>query len=148
MSGILEAISAIHLLFAGLWTGSVLFTTLAVLPTATSGDANAAPLSTVTSRLRTVSRVSALILFLTGGHLAGSLYTVETLTGSRNGSLVLAMLTLWFLLATLVEVGAGKLVSGFDRQKVRTPAQKARPFFLAASIVAALLLVDAGLLAV
>lgn len=141
------AMYTVHLLFGGLWTGGVLFTTYAVLPTATEGVANAEPLATIVGKVRTLSRVSALVLFLSGGHLAGTFYTVDSLTGSSRGHLVLAMLALWFALAALVEVGGGKLADGFDQKKVREPARQARPFFLAASVVAVLLLVDAGLLA-
>lgn len=146
MSLVLAAVFAIHLLFAGLWTGSVIFVTWAVLPMATRGEGDPDLFAAVTDKLRTVSRASALFLFLTGGHLAGTLYTVESLTGSTRGYLVLAMLALWFLLAGLVEVGASKLSDGFDQRKVREPAREAWNFFLAASVVAALLLVDAGLL--
>ena len=143
--GLLEAaVYGVHLLFAGLWSGSVLFVTLAVLPTAYSGDANAGPLATVTSRLKLVSRTSALLLLLTGGHLAVTFYPGTSLLDTTRGNLVLAMVALWFLLAALVEVGAGKLADGFAEKKVRTPARDARPFFLGASLVAVLLLFDAG----
>lgn len=138
---------ATHLLFGGVWAGAVLFTTLAVLPTAMDGTANAEPLAAVVGKLRTVSRVSALALLLSGGHMAGALYDVGTLTGTTSGYLVVAMVALWALLAGLVEVGGGKLADGFGEMKVREPAREARPFMLAASVVAVLLLLDAGLLA-
>lgn len=146
MSVVTAAVFGIHLLFAGLWTGTVLFTTYAVLPTAMNGDSSPAPLSAITGKLTTVSRTSALLLLVTGGHLAATRYTAETLTGSGRGHLVLTMVALWVVLAGLVEVGAAKLSDGFDRQKVREPARNARPFLLAASLVAALLLLDAGAL--
>jgi uncharacterized membrane protein len=140
---------AVHLLFGGLWTGSVVFVTFAVLPTARDGVANAEPLAAIVGKLRNVSRLSALLLLLSGGHLAGAAagYTVESLTGTTRGYLVLAMVALWFTLIGLVEVGGGKLADGFDQKKVREPAREARPFFLAATVVSLLLLVDAGLLA-
>ena len=138
------AVYGVHLLFAGLWSGSVLFVTLAVLPSAAAGDVNAAPMETVTSRLKQVSRASALLLLLTGGHLAATFYPGTTLLDTTRGNLVLAMVALWFLLAALTEVGASKLSDGFAQQKVRTPARNARPYLLAASLVAVLLLLDAG----
>ena len=146
MSIIDSAMGVTHMLFAGLWTGSVLFTAYAVVPTAAAGDINAGPLDAIVGKLTTVSRASALFLFLSGGHLAGTLYTVESLTGSPRGHLVITMLVLWFLLAALVEVGASKMRNGLDQQKVRTPAHDALRFFQAAAVVALLLLVDAGLL--
>jgi len=136
----------IHLLFAAAWTGSVLFVTYAVIPVARAGNIETDPFADITSRMLTLSRASALVLFLTGGHLAGRLYTVESLTGSTRGYLVVAMLVLWFLLAGLVEVGTKRISAGLSERKIRTPADNARPFFLAGSLVAILLLVDAGLL--
>ncbi|MFC6865026.1 transporter [Halomicroarcula sp. GCM10025817] len=144
MSVVDAGVFGVHLLFAGLWSGSVLFTTYAVLPLAMAGDARPGPLAAMTGKLRTVSRASALLLLLTGGHLAATRYTAESLTGSPRGHLVLAMVALWFLLAGLVEVAGSKLEDGFDAQKVREPAREARPFLLGASLVAVLLLLDAG----
>lgn len=141
------AVRVLHVVFAGLWTGSVLFMTVAVLPTARSGTVSPEALTEVVARFKTFSRLSVLVLFLTGGHLAGTGYTVDTLLSGPRGHLVLTMLALWFVLAALVEIGAARIVDGVEKRKVRTPAADARPFFLAAAIVATLLLVDAGLLA-
>lgn len=148
MSLLDAAMNAIHLGFAGIWVGSVIFLTVAVLPLAREGAFDATPLETVTSRLQWLSRLSALALFASGGHLAGTRYTVDSLLGSAQGHLVLAMLGLWFLLALLVELGSKKLATGFAQKKVRQPAGEARPYFLAASLVGVLLFVDAGLLSV
>lgn len=143
-----DAVSVVtHLAFAGLWTGGVVFVTFGVLPLAARGDLNAGPLGWVAGRLKTLSRASALLLFVTGGHLAGTRYTAETLTGTTRGYLVLAMLGLWLVLAALVEVGAGRLTDGAGRDKVREPARRAQGPLRAASLVAVLLLIDAGLLA-
>ena len=136
----------VHMLFAGVWTGSVLFMTYGVLPVARAGNIDTDPFADITSRLLTLSRVSALVLFLTGGHLAGNLYTVESLTGSNRGYLVIAMIVLWLALAGLVEVGTSRISDGLRERKVRTPAEKGRPFFLAGSVAALGLLVVAGLL--
>lgn len=148
MSLLDAAMNAIHLGFAGIWVGSVVFVTVTVLPLARRGAFDAAPLETITSRLQWLSRLSALLLFVSGGHLAGTRYTVDSLFGSAQGTLVLAMLSLWFLLALLVELGSKKLATGFAQKKVRQPAGEARPYFLAASLVGVLLFVDAGLLSV
>ncbi|ADJ15383.1 CopD family protein [Halalkalicoccus jeotgali] len=148
MSLLDAAMNAIHLGFAGLWVGSVVFLTLAVLPLARNGAFDAAPLETVTSRLQWISRASALALFASGGHLAGTRYTADSLFGSAQGHLVLAMLALWFVLGLLVELGSKRLANGLAERKVRGPAREARPYFLAASVVGALLFLDAGLLSV
>lgn len=139
--------STVHLAFAALWTGSVLFLTLAVLPTARDGTVGPETLGAVVSRFKVVSRASILLLFVTGGHMAGTDYTVGSLTGSPRGHLVLTMLGLWLVLAALTEIGAARITRGVAERKVRTPEAKARPFFYAASVVAVLLLLDAGLLA-
>lgn len=146
MQSVAIGISTVHLLFAALWTGSVVFVTIGVLPTAMSGESEPEPLTSMIERLQTVSRTSALVLLLTGGHLAATQYTFGTLTGNVRGNLVIAMLVLWFVLGGLVEVGSSKLIDGFDEQKLRGPAREARPFFLAGTAVALLLLVDAGIL--
>lgn len=136
----------LHSLFAGFWTGSVLFVTLAVVPLARDGNLNATPLDALAGTLTTISRVSALVLFATGSHMAAVRHTGESLTGQTNGQLVLAMLTLWLVLIATVEIGAKRLTDGTERQKVREPARNARPVFLVASLAAVLLLVTAGLI--
>jgi putative copper export protein len=142
-----DAVSqAIHLLFAGAWTGSVLFMTYGVLPTARAGNIDTDPFADITSRLLTLSRASAAVLFITGAHLAATQYTVETLTGTVPGYLVIVMIVLWLALAGLVEVGMSKVSEGLRERKVRTPAEKGRPFLLGASIVSILLLLNAGIL--
>jgi hypothetical protein len=137
----------VHLLFAGLWTGAVLFVTLGVLPLGLRGDLRPEPFAFVVSRLTTVSRASALALLLSGGHMAGTGYAFESLFGAPRGHLVVTMVVLWFALAALVEIGTGRLRRGLSASKVRTPAHEAKPFLSAASVVALLLFLDAGLLA-
>lgn len=116
--------STVHLLFAGLWTGSVLFVALAGVP------------ENGIDRLRQISRASALLLLLTGGHLAGTRYGGGALTGTTRGWAVIAMVLLWFALIGLVEVAASRYEADADSS-----------LFPAAAVVAALLLLDAGLLA-
>ena len=127
---------ALHLLFAALWTGSVLFA--AVTLPSVSGDLSARGRRTVAGRLRNVSRASALLLFLTGGYmltLAG--YTEGgALTGTDRGLLVVAMVVLWFLLAGVVEVAGSRLEDGED----------ASGLLYGAGALAVLLLLDAGVL--
>jgi hypothetical protein len=138
----------VHTAFAALWTGSVLFVAWAVLPLAMDGDIAPEVFGGIVSKLKWVTRGSAVLLFITGGHLAGTLYTVESLTGSGAGHLVLTMLALWFGLAAAVEIGSAKAQRGTDERKIREPAREARPFYLAASGLAVGLLVVAGLLGV
>jgi len=128
---------ALHLLFAGLWTGSVLFAA-ATLP-GVAGGLPASDRDSFVGTLRNVSRASSAVLLLSGGYmltLAG--YTDGgTLTGTGRGHLVLTMLVLWLALAGLTEVAAGKLEDSEDASSI----------LYGASVVAVLLLLDAGALA-
>lgn len=119
--------NALHTLFAGLWTGSVLFVTLAGLP------------EDGVDWLRYISRASVLVLLLTGGYMAVTGYSAGSLTSTASGWAVLVMVVLWFVLAGVVEVAASKYESGGP--------EASQTLFRAAGVVAVLLLVDAGLLA-
>lgn len=136
----------LHSLFAGLWTGSVLFVVLAVLPMAREGELNATPLQSVAGTLTRISRVSALVLLLTGIQMGLARDTADSLLDSTGGRLVVAMVVLWFVLAGTVEVGTSRLRDGTEREKVREPARKSRRLFLVAALTATLLLVVSGLL--
>jgi uncharacterized membrane protein len=136
----------LHTAFAAIWAGSVLFVVAAVMPLAMDGDLSPAAFGSVVSKLRWTTRISALVTFVTGGHLAGTQYTVETLTGTTGGYLVVAMLTLWLGLAAVVEIGSAKAARGVENDKIRGPARDARPFYLIGVALAVGLLVVAGLL--
>lgn len=147
MSLVETGVATVHLLFAAVWTGSVVFVALAVHPLAMDGEIGPEPLSRLAGWLRHITRASAILLLLTGGHLAATHYSVDSLTGTTGGWLVLAMLLLWVILVALVEIATGRLVDGTGRQKIREPARKARRPLQVAAVVAVLLLVDGGLLA-
>lgn len=138
---------SVHVGFAVLWTGSVLFVALAVVPPAIRGDIGGDALAAVVGRLRWITRIAALAFLASGGHMAGTLYTVETLTGTGRGHLVLTMLALWFVITGLVEVASGKLLDGVDAGKLREPARDAKPFFYGAAGLSVGLILTAGLLA-
>jgi uncharacterized membrane protein len=146
MTAISIVVAALHLLFAALWTGSVLFVTASVLPLAVDGRLDAAPLASITDRLTTISRASAVVLLATGGHLAASRYTTGSLLGTGRGHLVLTMTGLWLVLMVLVEIGAARLTRGTDEDKVRAPARNAQPLLRASSLVSVALLLVAGAL--
>lgn len=139
---------AVHLLVAGAWTGSVLFVTVGLLPSAKAGDLNAAPLAAATGRLRWISRTSAVVLLLTGGHIAAQRYTFESLTGTTRGYGVLAMVALWLVMTGLIEVGSATVADGTDLGKVREPARAASPPLVVATLVGAVLLLLGGVLTV
>ncbi|APW97426.1 copper resistance protein CopD [Halobiforma lacisalsi AJ5] len=136
---------AIHLTFASIWAGSVFYVAFVVLPLARDGEFNTtSPLETISGKLTTISRTSALVLLLTGGHLAGNRYTSESLFSSTNGQLVLLMVVLWLALTGLVEVGSKRFESGLNGKKLREPARDALGLYRAAAVVAIALLLVAG----
>jgi len=138
--------TTLHVLVGALWVGSVVFVAGAILPAAVEGALDAAPLEKIADRLVYLSRGASVVMFLTGGHLAGTGYTIESLTGTGRGHLVLAMLALWLVFTALVEIGRSRLVDGLQEKRVRTPAKSVTTIFRAAAVVGILLLVDAGLL--
>jgi uncharacterized membrane protein len=147
MSLVDTAAIVVHLLVGAVWVGAIAFVVAAVLPLARDGELNAAPLERIAGSLRRTSRVAAVLILATGGHLAGTRYTVESLTGTGNGHLVVTMTGLWLVVTGLVEVGTGRLLDGTAERKVREPARRASRFLRVAALGGALILVVGGLLA-
>ncbi len=146
MSLVDTASLAVHLLVGGVWVGAIVFVVAGVLPLARDGELNAAPLERIAGSLRRLSRVAAIFILATGGHLAGTRYTVERLTSTGDGHLVLTMMGLWFVVTGLVEVGTGKLLDGTGERKVREPAREAARTLQLAAVGGLTILVVAGLL--
>ena len=141
-------LATVHLLVGALWVGSVAFFAAAVLPTARDGAIDAAPLESLVTTLLRWSRVAALLMLVTGGHLAATGYTADTLASTTDGNLVVAMVVLWLVLAGLVEAGGGRLRDGVERKKVREPAAIALGFYRGATVVGVLLFATAGAIAI
>ncbi|MFC3960144.1 copper resistance protein CopD [Halovivax cerinus] len=134
-----------HLLVAAIWAGSVCFVALSVVPAARDGVFTTTdPLTTLLGTLKRVSRASSVLLLLTGGHMAGRIYTSETLVSTVNGQLVLLMTALWLVLTILVEVAAKRFETGLDAKQLRGPARETLGLFRAAAVVSLALLVVAG----
>ncbi len=141
----------VHLVFAAVWAGSVFYVAFVLLPLARDGAfTSTKPLEVASGKLKTISRVSSLVLLATGGHLAGNRYTVggggQDLFASTNGRLVLVMLVLWLALAGLIEVGAKRFEAGLSGKKLREPARETLPLFRAAAVVGVALFVVGGLI--
>jgi len=124
----------IHLFVAALWTGSTMFFALAVLPVS-----RASLTDRILDRFMLLTRGSALLLLLTGGHLAATKYGDGALTSTSRGHAVIGMLVLWFVLVGLLEAANARV----DGETVGPTATR---MFQVGALVAAALLVDAGLL--
>ncbi len=143
---ILELVLAVHTIVAALWTGATVLIAGAVIPAARAEAITAEGLSLIATRFRYLTIGSVLLLLFSGGHLAGTLYTFETLQGSGRGHLVLAMVVLWLVLAHLAVFGYRRLAETSSEQSVEKTAADAQPWFMAGSVVSVLLLIMAGLL--
>ncbi|MFW5929323.1 MAG: CopD family protein [Halobacteriota archaeon] len=140
------AAASTHLLFASIWVGGVFFMAFAVVPAARDGRLDARLLSVFLDRFGKVSLVSAVVLFVTGGHMAGTRYSVESLTTSLPGYLVLVMLVLWAVLLGLLQYGGYRLDRDVERGSVREPASSALIWYRLAVGVSVVLLVVAAAL--
>lgn len=139
---------ALHTLFAALWTGGVIFFAWRVVPLLRDGDIGVDPASALVSGLKTVSRLSAVVLLATGGHLFGVRYAGGAgLLSSTRGYLVVAMVVLWFALMGTVEAGAGRLSGHLDEGRIRTGGRESSTLFRVAAVVAVVVLAIGGYLA-
>lgn len=141
---LIAASEFVHIVFAALWTGGVVFVTWGVLPAARSGSLTARGVDTIMGRLRILSRASAILLVVSGGLLAGRFGSAILQT--QDGHFVLGMVILWLLLIGFVELATKTVVNSLDETDVKEAAGAATGRFRAAGLVAILLLVDAGLL--
>lgn len=133
---VLDTIATVaHVGFASLWTGSVVFG--ALLAGNLSRRSSDALVELVLDKLRFVSRTSAVVTLLTGGYMAVG-YSHAYFTSSTSGLLLSAMVVLWVLLITSVEIGAARILDG---------AENGVAIMGLAGVVAVALLVDVGLLA-
>lgn len=166
---------AVHVLSGALWTGAALYVVYAVLPRAADGTLGPAAFADAVHRLLMITRWTGVALPATGAYLIWRLYTpLELLTTTGRGWAVLAMLSLWGAMNGLVELGVLRMrrevdpsigwgaymaegfpvdaLGGGTGATAATPtaerlAAVGRPYLLASGGLAALLLVDAALLA-
>lgn len=138
-------VSLVHMVFAGVWTGSVVFVSFGVLPPASAGMLSADVLARIVERLRWISRVSALVLLVTGGPLTSSQYNIGALFETTRGYAVLSMILLWVVLVGLVEVGGGRLQELGEIPMSGVP-DRTQLLFHGAAVAAIVLLVVSGYL--
>ncbi|QZY00446.1 copper resistance protein CopD [Halobaculum rubrum] len=164
MSVLLALSYVAHVVAGGLWTGGVAYAAVAVLPAARRGDLSAPGLGRSVDWLLQTTRVTGVVLPVTGGYQIWRLYPLPRLFGTTRGHLVLGMVALWGVMNGLVELGVYRMrmaegsrmglgrhtIERFgldDDADARGAAEVARPYVLAAAALGVLLLVDAALLA-
>lgn len=141
-----DVVMIVHTIFAALWTGGTLLVAGAIVPAARTELLGKKALTFIARRFSYLTVVSVLLLLFSGGHLAGTLYTAETLQSTGRGHLVLTMVGLWLVLAVVLYIGFRRLTDIPSEMSAVTAATEARPWFLGASAVSIALLVVAGLL--
>ena len=146
MALIATVIRVVHTLFAGAWAGGTLLFVGAVLPAAKKGLLDASALEAVTKLFSYLSMASVALLLLSGGHLAGTLYTFGTLQSTGRGHLVISMVVLWFVLAGVAHGATKRLTDGLETGDAESAVEASWGLFVVAAVVAAGLLVVAGLL--
>lgn len=151
MSTVDSIATVVHVLFGGLWIGGVVFVALGVLPLGRDADIDPQPLETIVDRVRTLSRLAALVMVTTGAHVLyhvtlGGELTVEPLTSSGRGHLLLTMIVLWLGVIATVEIGASKLTEGLAAGKLREPSRDALPWFRVGALCGIAVLTVGGML--
>lgn len=145
MAALETAMTVVHVVFAAAWVGGTVFLAAFVFPAARRGrlGLTADALDGLTRRFVMLSRVSFVVLLLTGGHLLGTLYGLDLgmIAATGRGQLVLAMGVLGVVLVGLVEAGGARL-----RKAGEAGLPAAERLFQAAAAVGLLLFVIAGVL--
>ncbi|ADD04817.1 uncharacterized protein Nmag_1235 [Natrialba magadii ATCC 43099] len=141
-----DVVMIIHTVFAAVWTGGTLVIAGAVIPAARNESLNENAISLIVRRFWYVTVASVLLLLFTGGHLAGTLYTAETLQTTDRGHLVLSMVGLWFLLPIVLYFGSRPLMHISAEKSTVSAATAAQPWFIGASAISIALLIVAALL--
>lgn len=103
------AMNVVHLIFAGIWAGGLTLMAGVVLPMARTGEIGADAVRGLGTRAVRVARLSAIVMLLSGGHLAANLYGGGALLGTGDGQLVVTMAGLWLVLIALTEIGFARL---------------------------------------
>lgn len=144
MTSVLAAVTALHLLVGGLWAGGVVFVVWRILPLVAAGDVDVDAARRIGDGTKWLTRGSAVVMLLTGGHLAAAKYTSATLTGTGRGHLVVGMTVLWLLMAGFVEGGLARYDDALDDGKIRTAGRASRPLLRAAALAGVALLLLGG----
>ncbi|MEF8799707.1 MAG: transporter [Halolamina sp.] len=146
MSTVYTVLNSIHLLFAGLWTGATVFFAWRVRPLVADGDLAVEPTMLLSSGLRWLTRISAVVFVVTGGHMAATEYGDGALLSTTQGHIVVTMLVIWLVVTGLLEMALGTMETELGEGRVRTAGKEVRVPFLAASVLLSVVLLLGGYL--
>jgi len=147
MSTVYTVLNTIHLLFAGLWAGATIFFAWRVRPLVAAGDIDIQPTMALSSGLRWLTRISAVVFVVTGGHMAATRYGDGALLSTPRGHAVLGMLVLWLVATGLLEMALGKIETELGEGRLRTAGKETKLPITAAAVLVSLTLLLGGYLA-
>lgn len=147
MSTVYTVMNALHLLFAGIWAGATVFFAWRVRPLASNGDIGVQPLLAMGSGLRWITRISAVVFVVTGGHMAATRYGDGALLSTSRGQVVVSMLVLWLVVTGLLEMALGKMETELGEGRIQTAGRAVRLPLLASAVLLSVVLLLGGYLA-
>ena len=137
----------LHVLFAGLWAGTTVFYAWRIHPLLVDGDIGVAPATSITTGLRWLTRIGAVVFVATGGHMAGSSYGDGRLFSDPMGHAVLGMLVLWLVVTGLLEASIGRIQSELGEGRIQTAGRENETLIRVAATFSVVLLLLGGYLA-
>ena len=147
MAVIDTAFSMLHVLFAGLWAGTTVFYAWRIHPLLSEGDIDVTAAMSITTGLRWLTRIGAVVFVATGGHMAATGYGDGRLFSDPMGHAVLGMLTLWLVVTGLLEMSIGKIQTELGEGHIQTAGRENETLVRVAAGLSTLLLLLGGYLA-
>jgi len=141
------AFSMLHVLFAGLWAGTTIFYAWRIHPLLSEGDIGVTSAMSITTGLRWLTRIGAVVFVVTGGHMAAMGYGDGRLFSDPMGHAVLGMLALWLVVTGLLEMSIGKIQDELAEGRIQTAGRENESFVRAAAAFSVVLLLLGGYLA-
>jgi hypothetical protein len=141
------AFSMLHVLFAGLWAGTTVFYAWRIHPLLSDGDLGVTSAMSITTGLRWLTRIGAVVFVVTGGHMAATGYGDGRLFSDPTGHAVLAMLALWLVVTGLLEMSLGKVQTALGDGHVQTAGRENETLVRVAATLSVVLLLLGGYLA-
>ena len=141
------AFSMLHVLFAGIWAGTTVFYAWRIHPLLSEGDIGVTSAMSITTGLRWLTRIGAVVFVVTGGHMAAMGYGDGRLFSTTTGHAVLGMLALWLIVTGLLEASIGKIQDELGDGRIQTAGRENETLIRVAATFSVVLLLLGGYLA-